>query len=418
MNANTWFESLFLALLLGVTLSRLWLSGRQIRHVQGHRSEVPKAFRTRISLEEHQKAADYTCAKARLRMAQTLGDAALLLAFTEGRLLGHLDSLIREHVASWGLHDLLLGGSVLVLGVLADMPFTLYDTFRVEARFGFNRVTPRLFLADLGRESLVTLLLGAPLFLAAVAMMNSLGPFWWVWAWAAWMLFSVGLQAIYPTWIAPLFNHFSPLPSGELREKIESLLKRCGFDASGLFVMDGSRRSRHGNAYFTGFGRSRRVVFFDTLLERLNPEEVEAVLAHELGHHHRRHVLQRILVIFALSLLFLMLLGWLKDASWFYRGLGVSTPGTAMSLVLFMLVVPLLGFPLKPLMSLHSRKHEFEADDYAARCTSADKLVSALVKLYQDNAATLTPDPLHSAVYDSHPPAAVRIAHLEALSSA
>ncbi len=418
MNATTWFESFFLVLLLVVTLGRLWLSGRQIRHVQTHRSEVPEAFRTRISLEEHQKAADYTCAKARLRMVQTLGDAVLLFVFTEGGLLAHLDQLIRTHVVSWWVHDLLLGGSVLVVGVLVDMPFTLYDTFRLETRFGFNRMTPRLFLADLVRESLITSLLGAPLFLAAVAMMNSLGPFWWVWSWVAWMLFSVGLQAIYPTWIAPLFNRFSPLPTGELREKIESLLKRCGFDASGLFVMDGSRRSRHGNAYFTGFGRSRRVVFFDTLLERLNPEEVEAVLAHELGHYHGRHVLQRILMTFALSLVFLMLLGWLKDAPWFYQGLGVNMPGTAMSLILFTLVMPLLGFPLKPLMSLHSRKHEFEADDYAARHTSANRLVSALVKLYQDNAATLTPDPLHSAIYDSHPPAAVRIAHLESLSSA
>jgi STE24 endopeptidase len=418
MNASMLFHLVFLALLAGVTAGRLWLALRQIRHVKLNRQSVPAAFQNRIALEDHQKAADYTCAKTRLRMIHTLTDALLLLGFIEGGVLEGLDRWLADALGNGSLHDLALGGSVLLVGALVDLPLSLYGTFGVEARFGFNRITPRLFLMDLLRESLITVGLGAPVFLAAVWMMNSLGSLWWLWAWAAWMAFNVVLLMLYPTLIAPLFNRFTPLPPGDLRQRVEALLKRCGFRSSGLFVMDGSKRSNHGNAYFTGFGKSKRVVFFDTLLTRLDPAETEAVLAHELGHYHQKHVFQRIMVLFGLSLVFLGLLGWLKEAPWFYLGLGVTTPGTAIALILFILVIPVFGFPLQPLMSLYSRKHEFEADAYAAQHTPARELISALVKLYQDNASTLTPDPLHSAVYDSHPPAAVRIARLESLQNA
>ncbi|MDE2259449.1 MAG: M48 family metallopeptidase [Betaproteobacteria bacterium] len=412
------FYLIFLLLLTGITGVRLWLAGRQIRHVGLYRQSVPLAFQARIPLEDHQKAADYTRAKTKLRMIHILTDALLLLVLTEGGLLEILDQWLLGALGNGWSHDLALGSSVLLIGALVDLPLSLYGTFGVEARFGFNRVTPRLFLVDLLSESLITVGLGAPVFLAAVWMMNSLGSLWWLWAWAAWMVFNIVLLTLYPTLIAPLFNRFTPLPPGDLRQRVETLLKRCGFRSSGLFVMDGSKRSNHGNAYFTGFGKNKRVVFFDTLLERLEPAEAEAVLAHELGHYHCKHIFQRIIVLFGLSLIFLGLLGWLKEASWFYLGLGVTTPSTAVALILFILVIPVFSFPLRPLMSFYSRKHEFEADAYAARHSPAEKLISALVKLYQDNASTLTPDPLHSAVYDSHPPAALRIARLESLQIA
>ncbi len=420
MSLSILFNAAFLTLLAVVTTARLWLGFRQIRHVREHRDGVPPAFRNRISLSEHQKAADYTCARTKLRMAQTAVEALLLFAFTQG---GWFDALNRACASLFGtgtLHALSLAGSVLLIGAAADLPLGLYGTFVVEARFGFNRVTPRLYALDLLRETLIAVLLGAPVLMAAVWMMDSLGSFWWLWAWGAWMVFNVTLLALYPTFIAPLFNRFTPLPSGDVRTRVEGLLARCGFRSNGLFVMDGSKRSSHGNAYFTGFGGSKRVVFFDTLLERLNPSETEAVLAHELGHYRRRHVMQRIGVLFVLSLLFLALLGGFKNAPWFYQGLGLplAQPDSAVALILFMLVAPVFSFPLQPVMSHYSRKHEFEADAYAASHAHAKDLVSALVKLYQDNAATLTPDPLHSAVYDSHPPAAVRIARLESLPAA
>ena len=417
-NVSTWFNLIFLSLLAVVTTGRLWLAMRQIRFIQRHRAQVPPAFQTRISLSEHQKAADYTCAKAKLRMAHLGVEAVLLFIFTQGGLLDALHLHILEITGRGPLHDLALAGTILLIGALADLPTSLYGTFVIEAHFGFNRATPKVYWMDLLRETLITILLGAPVFLAAIWMMDSLGPLWWLWAWAAWMAFNIVLMALYPTLIAPLFNRFTPLPPGDLRDRVEALLQRCGFRASGLFVMDGSRRSSHGNAYFTGFGRSKRVVFFDTLLSRLEPSETEAVLAHELGHFRRHHVLQKMGVLFILSLIFLALLGWFKGAAWFYQGLGVTTPDTALALILFVLVVPVFAFPLQPIMSLYSRRHEFEADAYAAHQTPAQNLISALVKLYQDNAATLTPDPLHSAVYDSHPPAAVRIARLESLATA
>lgn len=418
MSAEVLFGSFFLLLLAIVTGTRLWLAMRQISHVQRHRLAVPRAFQARVSLEQHQKAADYTRAKTQLRMIQILLEVLLLFGFTWGGGLDRLDQIIRSWsvVPVWGQNLLLVGG-VLLIGAVLELPLTWVATFGVEARFGFNRLTPRLFVTDLLREGVLTILLGAPVLLTAIWMMQSLGTLWWLWAWGAWMLFNVFLLAVYPVWIAPLFNRFTPLPEGELRQRVEALLQRCGFKTSGLFVMDGSKRSSHGNAYFTGFGRNRRVVFFDTLLDKLDAAETEAVLAHELGHYHRHHVQQRMALMFVMSLLFLALLGGLQQVPWFYAGLGVHVPGTAVALILFMLVVPVLSFPLQPVMSYYSRRHEFQADAYAAGQASAQALIHALLKLYQDNASTLTPDPLHSLIYDSHPPAAQRIAQLTTLAS-
>jgi STE24 endopeptidase len=297
-----------------------------------------------------------------------------------------------------------------------DLPFAIHRQFVVEARHGFNRMTPALYCADLAKQMLLGVLIGAPVIAAVLWLMEAMGAYWWLYVWAFWCLFNLAIAFIFPTWIAPLFNKFSPLADGEMKTRIESLLTRCGFRSSGLFVMDGSKRSSHGNAYFTGFGRSKRIVFFDTLLERLAPSEAEAVLAHELGHFACRHIVKRIVFMFAGSLVFLWLLGQLIDAPWFYAGLGVDAQNTALALILFVLVVPVFTFPLSPLSSALSRRHEFEADAYAAANASGDDLTRALVKLYEDNAATLTPDPLHSLFYDSHPPAAQRIARLQATS--
>ncbi len=418
MSADSLFGVFFLCLLAVVTGARLGLAWRQIRHVRRHRQALPPAFQARVSLAQHQKAADYTSAKTQLRMIQILLEVLLLGALTWGGGLDQLNQSLRAwpSLPVWG-QNLLLVGAVLLLGALLELPLTLYATFGVEARFGFNRITPRLFVTDLLRGALLSVLLGAPVLLTAIWMMQSLGRFWWLWAWGAWMFFNIFLLALYPVWIAPLFNRFTPLPEGELRQRVEALLQRCGFRSSGLFVMDGSKRSSHGNAYFTGFGKNRRVVFFDTLLDKLDAAETEAVLAHELGHYHRHHVQRRMILMFVMSLLFLALLGALQQAPWFYAGLGVHMPGTAVALILFVLVVPVLSFPLQPLMSYYSRRHEFEADAYAASVASAKALIHALLKLYQDNASTLTPDPLHSLIYDSHPPAAQRIARLATLAS-
>jgi STE24 endopeptidase len=304
---------------------------------------------------------------------------------------------------------------------LAELPLSYYRTFVIEEQYGFNKMTLAMFFADLVKQAALGLLLGAPLLFCVLWLMEKMGESWWLYAWFAWIAFNLFVLAIFPTWIAPLFNKFTPLEDATLKTRIEQLMSKCGFKASGLFVMDGSRRSNHGNAYFTGFGKTKRIVFFDTLLARLNPSEIEAVLAHELGHFKHRHVIKRIVVSFAMSLAFLWLLGYLMQQSWFYQGLGVNVaavPSTAMALLLFFLVMPVFTFLLHPISSLYSRKHEFEADAYAAQNSSADDLVRALVKLYQDNAATLTPDPLHSAFYDSHPPASIRVAHLQSQGQA
>lgn len=408
-------SSIFLlAVGLGL-LTRLVLAGRQIRHVQAHRAQVPAQFTERISLEAHHKAADYTVARTRLGRLALLVETAFLLALTLGGGLQWLHDLWSPRLAEpW--YGLALIFSVGVLSSLVDLPFALYRQFVVEARFGFNRMTLGLFLADLVKSAVLGALIGGPVILAVLWLMAAMGDHWWLYVWLFWCGFNLLILFIYPTWIAPLFNKFSPLADGEMKQRIEALLARCGFRSSGLFVMDGSKRSSHGNAYFTGFGQSKRIVFFDTLLERLSPPEVEAVLAHELGHFRHRHVVKRIALMFGLSLAFLWLLGQLLDAPWFYEGLGVHGRNTALALILFFLAVPVFTFPATPLMSLLSRRHEFEADAYAARQADADDLIRALVKLYQDNAATLTPDPVHSLFYDSHPPAALRIAHLQAIA--
>jgi STE24 endopeptidase len=411
-NALTW---LFLGALAATLLTRLWLARRQIAHVRAHRSAVPPGFAEVMPLAAHQKAADYTVAKVRLAMLELLAGTLVLLALTLGGLLHWISERWALAFEPGGIgHGTALVASVVVLLSVLELPATVYRTFVVEARFGFNRMTPALFLADLAKHAALAAALGLPLLLLVLWLMQAMGERWWLWVWLAWMGFNLLILLAYPTFIAPLFNKFSRLEDPALGGRIEQLLARCGFRSNGLYVMDGSRRSAHGNAYFTGFGAAKRIVFFDTLLSRLAPGEVEAVLAHELGHFRRHHVWKRIVLLFAFSFALLWVLGRLIDEPWFYAGLNAGAPGTAMGLLLFVLVMPVFTFFLQPLASLYSRRHEFEADAYAATNASAAELVRALVKLYQDNAATLTPDPLHSAFYDSHPPASTRIARLQA----
>ncbi len=410
------FTLIFLTALLLTTATQIWLAVRHTRYVRAHQDRVPEEFSNQISLDDHRKAADYTCAKTRAGYPGILLHVVFLLAFTLG---GGLNAL-SDFWAGW-LSDPLMHGMALIISTfllmsLAELPLSYYRTFVIEEHYGFNKMTPAMFFTDLIKQATLGLLLGAPLLFCVLWLMEKMGESWWLYAWFAWIAFNLFVLAIFPTWIAPLFNKFTPLEDATLKTRIEQLMSKCGFKASGLFVMDGSRRSNHGNAYFTGFGKTKRIVFFDTLLARLNPSEIEAVLAHELGHFKHRHVIKRIVVSFAMSLVFFWLLGYLMQQSWFYQGLGVdvvTVPSTAMALLLFFLAMPVFTFLLHPISSLYSRKHEFEADAYAAQNSSADDLVRALVKLYQDNAATLTPDPLHSAFYDSHPPASIRVAHLQ-----
>lgn len=411
-----WFSLLFLAALALATATRLWLSRRHIRHVAANRDAVPAEFADRISLVAHQKAADYNVAKARVGLVETLVAAALTLAFTLGGGLQFLSELCEGafHLGGYA-HGIALVVSVVVVSGAVDLPFSLYRTFVIEARFGFNRMSLRLFLLDMLKAALIGALVGIPLVFVVLWLMAKMGDFWWLTVWLVWVAFSLLVATVYPTFIAPLFNKFSPLEDPGLRSRIEALLAKCGFRARGLFVMDGSKRSGHGNAYFTGLGAAKRIVLFDTLVSRLAPPELEAVLAHELGHFSRHHVWKRMFVGSAVSLALLWVLGWLMTREWFYASLGVSSPSTAMALILFFTVAPSFTFLLQPLASLYSRMHEFEADAYAARYADPGELVRALVKLYEDNAATLTPDPLHSAFYDSHPPAPVRIARLQSL---
>ncbi len=406
------FTGLFLAALALSVALRVWLARRQMAHVAAHRDAVPAQFAGRIAPAAHAKAADYTLARTRARLWALAVETALLLVFTLG---GGLQWLHRWWSAQCGdglLYGVAMIFSVTLISALVDLPLSLYSQFVIEERFGFNRMTLKLFLADLAKQTALGLAIGTPVLLAVLWLMARMGMLWWLYVWLFWCAFNLLVLFVYPTWIAPLFNKFTPLDDAPLRERIEALLARCGFASSGLFVMDGSKRSSHGNAYFTGFGKTKRIVFFDTLLGRLLPAEVEAVLAHELGHFKHRHIVKRIVLLFALTLLLLYALGQLMAAPWFYGGLGVQAQNTALALILFFLVVPAFTFPFTPLMSALSRRHEFEADRYAAAHASADDLVKALVKLYEDNAATLTPDPLHSLFYDSHPPAALRIARL------
>jgi len=413
---TTTFTTLFITAFALTLLGRLWLTLRHIRHVGAHRAVVPADFAESIPLAAHQKAADYTIARQRFGLRTTLVDAALLLTLTLGGGLAWLHDFWATRLT--GLpYGLALIFSLLLISGIIDLPFSLYRQFVIEARFGFNRMSLGLFFADLVKQSLIGLVIGAPVILAVLWLMGAMGSYWWLYVWLFWCIFNLLILFIYPTWIAPLFNKFSPLADGEMKTRIEALLVRCGFRSSGLFVMDGSKRSSHGNAYFTGFGNNKRIVFFDTLLERLTPGEVEGVLAHELGHFRKHHVIQRIVLMFAISLGFLWLLGELIDAPWFYAGLGVPAQNTALALILFFLVIPVFTFPLSPLGGYLSRRNEFEADAYAAANACAADLTHALVKLYEDNASTLTPDPLHSLFYDSHPPAAQRIARLQGLIS-
>jgi len=408
-----WLTVIFILAVIGGTALQLWLSGRQVTAVASHRARVPEPFDAQISSTEHAKAADYTIATVRFRRIETVFDAAVLLALTIGGGLDAIDTLWRRT----GWSQPWLGTAVIftLLGLTGalGLPFALWRTFRLEARFGFNRLTPRLFVVDRLKSLLLAAAIGIPAVLVVLSLMERAGPTWWLWAWVLWLALMLLMSWAWPVLIAPLFNTFTPLSDAALRERIESLLQRCGFASKGVFVVDGSRRSAHGNAYFTGIGRNKRIVFFDTLLERLEPPEVEAVLAHELGHFSLRHVRKRLLVSIALSFCGLALLGWLAGWPAFYTALGVSTPSTHAALLLFLLAVPPFALFLTPLTSIWSRRHEFEADAFAARTADARELVSALVKLYRDNASTLTPDPVYSAFYYSHPPALTRIARLQ-----
>ena len=407
------FGIVFLAALALATATRLWLALRHVSHVRAHRDRVPDAFVREIDLDSHRKAADYTCARTRFALIDLLVGVAILLALTFGGGLQWLHEVSAAWLGEGIPRGLLLIALVGLLLTLVDLPSDLYRTFVIEQRFGFNKSTPGLFFADLCKSLLVGALLLLPLAALIIWLIRELGEYWWVVGWAVTVAYGIFVQFIAPTVIAPLFNKFSPMEDPELKARVERLLERCGFKVKGLMKMDGSRRSSHGNAYFTGFGNSKRIVFFDTLLQQLKPAEVEAVLAHELGHFKLRHIVKRMLLSSALSFGFFWMLHFLMEQSWFYSGLGVASPSAAMALILFTLALPPFIFLLQPLGALYSRKHEFEADQYAAQYASARDLETALIKLYRDNASTLTPDPLHSAFYDSHPPAVARIARLQ-----
>ncbi len=414
--AFTW---IFLAALALTVATRLWLAARQSSHVRAHRDAVPASFADAIPLAAHRKAADYTVAKVGLGRADLCVELAVLLALTLGGLL----QLFADQWARAFAPDSLLHGTALILGVfvlqgVAGIPLALYATFVIEARFGFNKMTWRLYLLDMLKSTLLGAALGIPLLLFVLWLMQAAGALWWLYVWAAIVAYSLLLQFIAPRFIMPLFNKFSPLEDPALVERVQRLLDRCGYRSRGLFVMDGSKRSAHGNAFFSGFGATKRIVLFDTLIDRLQPAEVEAVLAHELGHFKLRHIIKGMLLGWTATLALLFALGLLLDQRWFYAGLGVQTPSLAMALVLFMLVAPVFLYFTQPLGKIFSRKNEFEADAFATRHAKAEDLIHALVKLYRDNASTLTPDPLHSAFYDSHPPAATRIARLRAAPEA
>ncbi len=409
------FTIIFISALIISMSVRLWLARRHQVHVQNHRQHVPEVFRDKVTHDNHQRAADYTIAKTRLEMLDIFISAALLLIWTLGGGLAWLDASWRDLQLSPLVTGVAVLLSVFVLGQLLELPLSIYHTFALEQRFGFNRTTPALFLGDTVKQGMLLIILGAPLASLVLWLLDSSGGWWWLTTWAAWMGFMLLIMWAYPALIAPLFNRFTPLQEGELRQRVLALLQKNGFTSSqGIFVMDGSRRSGHGNAYFTGLGTNKRIVFYDTLLNSLTPDEIEAVLAHELGHFKHHHIHKRIATTAIMTLAGLALLGWLMVQPWFYTGLGVTQPSSYIALILFLLVLPVFTFFMQPIQSHMMRKHEFEADDYAATQTNPTDLIRALVKLYKENAATLTPDPLYSAYHDSHPPAPVRIAHLSA----
>ena len=410
------FTTIFLSLLAITLLTRLWLALRQTTHVSAHRARVPAAFKGRITLPAHRKAADYTAAKTRFGMWAAIVEGLLLLGWTLGGGLELVDQTWRAA----GFGELATGAafmvSVFLLIGLIELPIALYETFVIEARFGFNRSTLGLFIIDHFKQALLLLVLGVPLAVAALWLMQRSGALWWFHVWLLWTAFTIVMIWAYPAIIAPMFNKFIPLKDRSLLARVKRLLKRAGFESRGVFVMDGSRRSAHGNAYFTGFGRNKRIVFFDTLLKSLRGPEIEAVLAHELGHFHHRHIIKRIALLFSISFVSLALLGWLSQQGWFYHDLGMSTVSNHAALILFMLVSPVFSFFLQPVMAWGSRRHEYQADAFAAEQADARAMIRALVKLYKENAKTLTPDPLYSAFYDSPPPASLRIAHLQSLT--
>jgi len=411
------FTFLFIIMVVVTTGIQLWLSLRQAKHVTVHRPSVPDEFRDKITLEEHQKAADYTVAKGKFGRMQLLLGTVILFLWTLGGGLEWVDSLWRG--AEWGA--LVTGVAVLIsfslISSLVDLPISLYNTFILEEKFGFNKTTLKVFFVDMLKGAALSLIIGIPLILLVLWLMETAGDLWWLYAWAALTAFSILMMWAYPKFIAPIFNKFAPLEEGEVLDRLTSLLKRTGFNSDGVFIMDGSKRSSHGNAYFTGFGKTKRIVFFDTLLKDLTPTQVEAVLAHELGHFKRKHVLKGMVLSISMTFMGFAILAWLMKQEWFYTALNVSTPSTYMALLLFMLVSPPFTFFIGPLMARWSRKHEFEADEFAAQQSNAGELISALVSLYKKNAGTLTPDPMYSAFYDSHPPASIRIAHLKQVGS-
>lgn len=428
MTVSLLFTSLFAAALVLGVLIKLWLATRQIRHVATHRDTVPAPFADRISLAAHHKAADYTIAKTRFGLLELAIGTVVLLGWT---LLGGLDALNAAllHTMGGGMwQQLALLAAFALISGLIDLPSSYYQTFVIEQRFGFNKMTVGLWLGDLLKGAAMGAIIGLPIVAVILWLMGAAGRWWWLWAWAVWMGFNILLMVVYPTFIAPLFNKFKPLEDETLKARVQALMQRCGFSAKGLFVMDGSRRSAHANAYFTGFGASKRVVFFDTLLQKLSADEVDAVLAHELGHFKHKHIVKRMVSLFVITLLGFALLGWLSQQGWFYSGLGVtpnfniagvpgSAPNDALALLLFMLAVPVFSGFISPLMAHWSRKHEFEADAYAVQHTRAQDLQSALLKLYEDNASTLTPDPIYVRYYYSHPPAVERLHHMQTLSA-
>ena len=424
---NELSPSMLLTLAFAIALAlqllvQLWLNTRQVRYVAQHRHEVPQSFASHISLAAHQKAADYTLAKARFGLLHMAWGAVILLGWT---LLGGLNALqgtLLQWMEPGVVQQLVLLAAFAAISGLLDLPFSLYQTFVLEARFGFNKNTPAIWLGDLLKSTLLAAIIGLPIAWIILWFMGATGSLWWLWAWGIWMGFQLLLMWIFPTYIAPLFNKFEPLSDESLKARVTSLMQRCGFAAKGLFVMDGSRRSAHANAYFTGFGASKRVVFYDTLLKQLSPEEVEAVLAHELGHFKHKHITKRMIGMFALSLVGFAVLGWLSQQDWFYTGLGVLPSAAlafgqpsyddALALLLFILALPVFTFWIAPLMAHFSRRDEFEADAYAMQQASGAALASALLKLYEDNASTLTPDPVYARYYYSHPPAVERLARM------
>ena len=408
------FTLIFLIFLFATTITRLWLSYRQVRHIQSHRDQVPAAFAEKISLEEHQKAADYSTVKLRFGRLGLGWEVCLLLLWTIGGGLNMVDLWWQSYALSplWTGIAVIL--SMTLLMSLLDLPFSLYSTFVIEERFGFNKMTAKIWLTDLFKSSLLMLVIGVPLIAMILWLMNQAGEFWWIYAWTVWTAFSLLMIWAYPAFIAPLFNKFSALEEGSMKQRIESLLQRCGFTSQGVFIVDGSKRSAHGNAYFTGFGNNKRIVFYDTLLESLSEDEVEAVLAHELGHFKRNHIKKSLVLSIMMTFGGFALLAWLMNSAWFYSSLGIENASTYTALMLFMFVMPVFTFFITPLFSAMSRKHEFEADDFAKQQSNYRDLVSALVNMYRENASTLTPDPIHSMFYDSHPPASIRINHLEA----